>query len=161
MKTKQVQDDISHLTLRLKIISGYVLLLVLLGVIVSLMWLEHRKMEALNSGELHAGQKREAENRSFEKLLDFSFSDDILLLSDNDKLDEYRMKREVATDALNGLKQYYQADGVQHARIDRVSSLLLEKEKLLLIPFQVSHVLTVCSNGEYPTSSRKRRNSRT
>lgn len=132
MKTKQVQDYNSPLTLRLKIISGYVLLLVLLAVIVSLVWLEHRKMEALNSGELHAGQKREAENRTFEKLLDFSFSDDILLPRDNDKLDEYRMKREVATDALNGLKQYYRTDGVQHARIDRVSSLLLEKEKLLL-----------------------------
>ena len=131
MKTKQVQDDISHLTLRLKIISGYVLLLVLLGVIVSLVWLEHRKMEALNSGELRASQKREAENRTFEKLLDFSFSNDILLLRDDEKLDEYRMKREVATDALNGLKQYYRTDGVQHARIDRVSSLLLEKEKLL------------------------------
>lgn len=132
MRTKQVQGNSSHWVLRLKIISGYVLLLVLLGVIVSLVWLEHRKMEALNSGELRAGQKREAENRTFEKLLDFSFSDDILLPRDNDKLDEYRMKREVATDALNGLKQYYWTDGVQHARIDRVSSLLLEKEKLLL-----------------------------
>ena len=71
-------------------------------------------------------------NQTFEKLLDFSFSDDILLPRDNDKLNEYRMKREVATDALNGLKQYYRADGVQHARIDRISSLLLEKEKLLL-----------------------------
>ncbi|MCD8267815.1 MAG: hypothetical protein LUD46_04700 [Parabacteroides sp.] len=65
-------------------------------------------------------------------MLDFSFSDDILLLRDDEKLDEYRIKREVATDALNGLKQYYRTDGVQHARIDRVSSLLLEKEKLLL-----------------------------
>lgn len=132
MKTKQVQGYNSPLTLRLKIISGYVLLLVLLGFIVSLVWLEHRKMEALNSGELRVSQRREAENRTFEKLLDFSFSDDILLPRDDDKLDEYRMKREVATDALNGLKQYYRTDGVQHARIDRVSSLLLEKEKLLL-----------------------------
>ena len=41
------------------------------------------------------------------------------------------MKREVATDALNGLKQYYQADGVQHVQIDRVSSLLQKKEKML------------------------------
>ena len=132
METKQVQENNSHMALRLKIISGYVLLLVLLGVIVSLVWLEHWKMETLNSGELRACQKREAENRTFEKLLDFSFSDDILLLKDKNKLDEYRMKREMATDALNELKQYYQAGGVQHAQIDRVSSLLLEKEKLLL-----------------------------
>lgn len=132
METKQVQENNSHMALRLKIISGYVLSLVLLGVIVSLVWLEHWKMETLNSGELRACQKREAENRTFEKLLDFSFSDDILLLKDKNKLDEYRMKREMATDALNELKQYYQAGGVQHAQIDRVSSLLLEKEKLLL-----------------------------
>lgn len=61
-------------------------------------------------------------------MLDFSFSDDILLLKDKNKLDEYRMKREMATDALNELKQYYQAGGVQHAQIDRVSSLLLERK---------------------------------
>ncbi|MCD8267814.1 MAG: hypothetical protein LUD46_04695 [Parabacteroides sp.] len=57
MKTKQVQGYNSPLTLRLKIISGYVLLLVLLGVIVSLVWLEHRNMEVLNSSELRADQK--------------------------------------------------------------------------------------------------------
>lgn len=139
METKQVQENNSHMALRLKIISGYVLLPVLLGVIVSLVWLEHRKMEALNCGELRGRQKRAAEKRTFEKLLDFSFSDDILLLRDDGKLDEYRMKREMVTDALNELKQYYQADGVQYARIDRVSSLLLEKEKLL---FRVINTLS-------------------
>ena len=131
MRTKLIQGNGSYWVLQLKIISGYVLLLVLLGGIVSLVWLEHRKIELLNCGELCARQKRAAKKRTFEKLLDFSFSDDILLLRDDDKLDEYRMKRKVATDALNELKQYYQADDVQHVRIDRVSSLLLEKEKLL------------------------------
>ena len=58
METKQVQENNSHMALRLKIISGYVLLLVLLGVIVSLVWLEHWKMETLNSGELRACQNR-------------------------------------------------------------------------------------------------------
>lgn len=133
MKTRK-QSETRHcsFTLRLKIISGYVLLLILLGIIVSLVWLEYWKINNLNHNELRTIQKREAENLTFEKLLDFSFSNDILLLKDDNKLDEYRMKREVATDALNGLKQYYRADGVQHAQIDRVSSLLFEKEKLLL-----------------------------
>ena len=75
-------------------------------------------------------QKREAVNQTFKKLLDFSFSDDFLLLRDNDKFDEYRIKREVATSALSGLKQYYTSD-VQHSQIDKISALLQEKENLL------------------------------
>ncbi|GAB6978426.1 ATP-binding protein [Phocaeicola sartorii JCM 17136 = DSM 21941] len=88
-------------------------------------------MEMLNSEELLIKQKREAVNRTFEKLLDFSFSDDFLLLRDKDKFNEYRMKREIATTALNGLKRYYPSD-IQHAQIDTISLLLQEKEALLL-----------------------------
>lgn len=131
MKTEQMQINNSSVSLRLKIIVGYVLLLIFLTIIVSLVWLEHRKMEMLNSGELLIRQKREAVNRTFEKLLDFSFSDDFLLLRDRDKFNEYRMKREIATTALNGLKRYYPSD-IQHAQIDTISSLLQEKEALLL-----------------------------
>ncbi|EKN13787.1 hypothetical protein HMPREF1076_03066, partial [Parabacteroides goldsteinii CL02T12C30] len=126
-----MQINNSSVSLRLKIIVGYVLLLIFLTIIVSLVWLEHQKMEMLNSGELLIRQKREAVNRTFEKLLDFSFSDDFLLLRDRDKFNEYRMKREIATAALNGLKQYYPFD-IQHAQIDTISSLLREKEALLL-----------------------------
>ena len=126
-----MQINNSSVSLRLKIIVGYVLLLIFLTIIVSLVWLEHRKMEMLNSGELLIRQKREAVNRTFEKLLDFSFSDDFLLLRDRDKFNEYRMKREIATTALNGLKRYYPSD-IQHAQIDTISSLLQEKEALLL-----------------------------
>lgn len=132
MKIELIRTNDSFLLLRMKIIAGYGLLLAILGIIVFSVWLGHRKVETLNSSERLIKQRRKVMNQTFERLLDFSFSDDILLLSDNDKLDEYRMKREVVTDALNELKQYYQADGVQHARIDRVSSVLLEKEKLLL-----------------------------
>ncbi len=107
------------------------LLLALLSIIVSLVWQEHRKMETLNSGEQLISQKREAVNRTFEKLLDFSFSDDFLLLRDSNKFEEYRMKREVATGALNNLKQHYPS-GIQRSQIDKVSSLLQEKETLLL-----------------------------
>lgn len=126
-----MQINNSSVSLRLKIIVGYVLLLIFLTIIVSLVWLEHQKMEMLNSGELLIRQKREAVNRTFEKLLDFSFSDDFLLLRDRDKFNEYRMKREIATTALNGLKRYYPSD-IQHAQIDTISSLLQEKEALLL-----------------------------
>lgn len=110
MKTEQMKTNNSLVSLRLKIITGYVLLLIFLTIIVSLVWLEHQKMEMLNSGELLIRQKREAVNRTFEKLLDFSFSDDFLLLRDRDKFNEYRMKREMATTTLNELKRYYPSD---------------------------------------------------
>ena len=126
-----MQINNSSVSLRLKIIDGYVSLLTFLIIIVSLVWLEHQKMEMLNSEELLIKQKREAVNRTFEKLLDFSFSDDFLLLRDKDKFNEYRMKREIATTALNGLKRYYPSD-IQHAQIDTISLLLQEKEALLL-----------------------------
>ena len=130
MKTEQIRTSNSSVSLRLKIIAGYVLLLVFLSIIVSLVWLEHRKMETLNSGEL-LWPKREVVNRTFEKLLDFSFSNDFLLLRDKDKFSEYRMKRETTIAALNELKRYYPSD-IQHTQIDKISSLLQEKEALLL-----------------------------
>lgn len=131
MKTEQIRTSNSSVSLRLKIIAGYVLLLVFLSIIVSLVWLEHRKMETLNSGELLIWPKREVVNRTFEKLLDFSFSNDFLLLRDKDKFSEYRMKRETTIAALNELKRYYPSD-IQHTQIDKISSLLQEKEALLL-----------------------------
>lgn len=123
-------------SLQLKIIAGYVLLLIFLTTIVSLVRLEHQKMETLTSGEILIRQKMEAVNRTFEKLLDFSFYDDFLLLRDRDKFNEYRMKREIATTALNGLKRYYASD-VQQTQIDTISSLLQEKRS------------TVAWSGEY------------
>lgn len=115
-----------------------------------MVWLEHRKLEALNKNETLIHQKRESLNQTFEKLLDFSFSDDFLLLRDNEKFDEYRMKREVATSALNELKQYYPSD-VQHSQIDRISLLLEEKENLLF------GVMNTLSDFSYSDSLLQRR----
>lgn len=132
--TKIIKQSIkkrSHISLRLKIIFGYVLLLTLMCIIISIVWLEHLKMKAVNKDELLISQKRETVNRTFERLLDYSFSDDFLLIKDNNKFYEYQMKRKVATNALNELKQYY-SDDIQRSQIDKVSLLLLEKEKLLL-----------------------------
>lgn len=128
---KIIQTIYLSFTLQLKIIFGYILLLALLGIIVSLVWLEHRKMETINKDELLINRKREVVIRTFERLLDYSFSDDFLLIRDNNKFNEYQMKREVATNALNELRQYYPTN-VQRSQIDKVSSLLLEKEILLL-----------------------------
>lgn len=52
-----MQINNSSVSLRLKIIVGYVSLLIFLIIIVSLVWLEHQKMEMLNSEELLIKQK--------------------------------------------------------------------------------------------------------
>lgn len=131
MTAKQILRGDSLLVLRLKIIVGYVTLLALLGVIVALVWTENGKMEALNNNELLVNRKREAMNRTFEKLLEFSFYGDFPLLQDSDNFDNYRTKLEVTTGVLNELKQYYPTD-IQRSRIDKICSLLREKEELLL-----------------------------
>lgn len=115
----------------MKIIVGSGLLLALLSAIVFLVWLEHQKIEVLNNSELLISHKREAVNRTFEKLLDFSFFDDFLLLRDEDKFNEYQMKRKEATYALSELEQYNSSD-IQYSQIDKVSFLIQEKETLLL-----------------------------
>lgn len=140
MKIKLKRTKNSFSLLRMKTIAGYGLLLTVLSIIVFFVWQGLRKMETLNNSEQFVRPRKKVMNQILEKLFDFSFSDDILLPRDNDKLDKYRMKHEVATDALHGLKLHYQTDGVQHVRIDRVSSLLQEKEKLL---FGVMNTLLV------------------
>lgn len=50
--------EYSSFTLRSKIIIGYLLLLILLGITVYLVWFEHKKREELTSDELRIFEKR-------------------------------------------------------------------------------------------------------
>lgn len=126
------KSHINHSTdsLRLKILTGYIFLFTLLCIVISLVFLEQQKKEIINSSEQLIIQKRNSINKAFEKLLDFSFSGDFLLLQDNNRFNEYQIKRKAATSVLNDLKQYYLTD-VQRLQIDGIASLLLEKEVLL------------------------------
>lgn len=126
------KSHINHSTdsLGLKILTGYIFLFTLLCIVISLVFLEQQKKEIINSSEQLIIQKRNSINKAFEKLLDFSFSGDFLLLQDNNRFNEYQIKRKAATSVLNDLKQYYLTD-VQRLQIDGIASLLLEKEVLL------------------------------
>ncbi len=131
VKTKKQFKTINHdYTLLLKIIAGYLLLLALLATIVFLVWLGHQKMEVLHSSELHIEKKRRAVNRTFEKLLDFSFSDNFLLFYNDSNYNVYQMKREAVIYSLNELKKYYPSD-IQSSQINKVALLLQEKDRLL------------------------------
>lgn len=76
--------------LQLKIAVGYILLLFLLCTVVFLVRLEHGKMEELDSKEYQSNMRRRAVNRTFEKLLEFSFHEHFLLTQDSVGIHEYR-----------------------------------------------------------------------
>lgn len=118
------QFHIGHFTvsLRLKIFTGYILLFILLCIVISLVWLEQHKIEVINDSEQLILHKRNALNRTFEKLLDFSLSDELLLLRDSNRFNEYQIKRKAATNVLNDLKLYYSTD-VQRLQIDGIASI--------------------------------------
>lgn len=130
MKTKQIGSMNSPLLLRLKIASGYLLLIVLLGVIVFVVRHGKQQVISLNAAERIVQAKRLTVNRTFEQLLSLSFSDDLLLSGDTAALSAYRTKRLEAVATLGELKTYYPAAD-QRARIDSVCMLLEEKEQHL------------------------------
>lgn len=127
MTTKQIRSNNSSLPLRLKIASGYILLIVLLGMIVFVVWNGKQQVISLNAAERIVQEKRITVNRTFEQLLGLSFSDDLLLSGDTAALASYRTKRLEAVATLYKLKTYYPAPE-QQARIDSVCMLLEEKE---------------------------------
>lgn len=127
MTTKQIRSNNSSLPLRLKIASGYILLIVLLGMIVFVVWNGKQQVISLNAAERIVQEKRITVNRTFEQLLGLSFSDDLLLSGDTAALASYRAKRLEAVATLYKLKTYYPAFE-QQARIDSVCMLLEEKE---------------------------------
>lgn len=87
MKIKLKRTNNSFSLLRMKTIAGYGLLLTVLSIIVFFVWQGLRKMETLNKIEQFVRPRKKVMNQILEKLFDFSFSDDILLPRDNDKLD--------------------------------------------------------------------------
>ncbi|WP_455667452.1 ATP-binding response regulator [Phocaeicola sp.] len=127
MKAKQIQTKNSPLSLRVKIATGYLLLILLFGIIVWMVWTEKQKIGTLNAGERAIHDNRRIVNRTFELLLDLSFSDDFLLSGDTAALAVYRAKRISTVSTLEKLKAYYPASD-QQTRIDSVCSLLKEKE---------------------------------
>lgn len=82
MTTKQIRSNNSPLPLRLKIASGYILLIVLLGMIVFVVWNGNQQVISLNAAERIVQEKRTIINRIFEQLLNLSFGDDLLLSGD-------------------------------------------------------------------------------
>ena len=127
MNAQQKESNNSPLPLQLKIASGYILLIGLLGMIIFVVHNRKQEVITLNATERIVQEKRMTVNRTFEQLLGLSFSDDLLLSGDTTALATYRTKRLEAVATLNKLKIYYPAFE-QQARIDSVCIMLEEKE---------------------------------
>lgn len=130
MKAIQKRTNNSPLSLRLKIASGYLLLIIFFGAIVWMVWNGKQSIGTLNAGESTMQEHRKTVNQTFEQLLALSFSDNFLLSGDTTELVAYRAKRVSTVATLGKLKAYYSSPE-QHSRIDTVCLLLWEKEMLL------------------------------
>lgn len=122
-----IRTNYSSLSLRQKIVSGYILLILFFSAIVWMVWSGEQKIGMLNAGEHVIQEKRKIVNRTFEQLLELSFSDDFLLSGDTSALAAYQTKRLSTVTTLGKLKEYYPSFE-QQSRIDTVCLLLQEKE---------------------------------
>lgn len=112
--------------LHLKILAGYILLIMLFGTVVWAVWEEKRKIATLNTTEHTMQEKRKTLNRTFERLLSLSFADDFLLPGDSNAIADYRKELDTTISTLGELRRFY-ANAGQQARIDSVCLFLREK----------------------------------
>lgn len=112
--------------LHLKILAGYILLIMLFGTVVWAVWEEKRKIATLNTAEHTMQEKRKTLNRTFERLLGLSFADDFLLPGDSNAIADYRKELDMTISTLGELRRFY-ANAGQQARIDSVCLFLREK----------------------------------
>lgn len=126
MRIEQLQTNNSSVVLRLKILVGYILLIMLFGTVVWAVWEEKRKITTLNTAEHTMQEKRKTLNRTFERLLSLSFADDFLLPGDSNAIADYRKELDMTISTLGELRRFY-ANAGQQARIDSVCLFLREK----------------------------------
>ncbi|MDR1202814.1 MAG: hypothetical protein LBL58_14465, partial [Tannerellaceae bacterium] len=126
----------------LKILAGYIPLVILLGVVTDKVWKEHRIAGELENSERLLREKRIRVYHTFEKLLELSFFDSFFYRMDDKQYKAYRIKTAEAIAALEELRTC-STDTLQTARIDTVCLLLIEKQRQIsvMMGLQVDFVL--------------------
>lgn len=117
-------------SLKLKLITGYILLVILFGVALTLLAYERRKAEQTDRRIEELVEQRAETERILLDLLDLAFQGEQAVGWEPTDMEAYRNKSDSVGIALDHLRLQL-VDSVQSRRIDRISRLLDQKEKHL------------------------------
>ncbi|MCE9336804.1 hybrid sensor histidine kinase/response regulator [Bacteroides fragilis] len=115
-------------TLQMKILAGYLLLILLVGGVITTAWYEQRMFRRAEREERAMLEQRRLSNAAFKSLATLFLDSERALLWDSGDLTVYRKKGERVAICLDELRRVY-PDPVQRARIDTVQLLLEEKKR--------------------------------
>lgn len=115
-------------TLQMKILAGYLLLILLVGGVITTAWYEQRMFRQAEREERAMLEQRRLSNAAFKSLAALFLDSERALLWDSGDLTVYRKKGERVAICLDELRRVY-PDPVQRARIDTVQLLLEEKKR--------------------------------
>lgn len=117
-------------SIRLKLVTGYILLVTLFVVVLSLIYCEHDKMVAISVQAKELSEQRRQTEQIAIQLLDLSFQSEQMVGVWEDDFEIYKCKRDSVVSSLEVLRQRLN-NPVQCARIDSVLFLLQAKEEHL------------------------------
>lgn len=123
--------DNSLLSIKLKLVTGYILLVTLFVVVLSLIYCEHDKMVAISVQAKELSEQRRQTEHIAIQLLDLSFQSEQMVGVREDDFEIYKCKRDSVVSSFETLRLRL-SNPAQCARIDSVLFLLQSKEKHLL-----------------------------
>lgn len=121
---------ISLFSLKLKLITGYLLLVMLFGVVLTLLVYERRKVEQTTRRTEKLVEQRAETERILLDLLDLAFQGEQSVAWETSDMDAYRIKSDSVGIALDNLRLHL-GDSVQSRRVERISRLIDQKEEHL------------------------------
>ena len=120
--------DSSQRLLRLKIITGYVVLVLLFLLVLALYYREHGKLAVMDREAQSLLTRRGQTERIAVKLLDMALLGERIMAWDEEDYAEYKNKRERVTQSLLELRGTL-PDTESRERIDSILALLAQKER--------------------------------
>lgn len=123
--------DNSLQSIKLKLVTGYILLVTLFIVVLSLIYCEHDKMVAISVQAKELSEQRLQTEHIAIQLLDLSFQSEQMVGVQEDDFEIYKCKRDSVVSSFETLRLRL-SNPAQCARIDSVLFLLQSKENHLL-----------------------------
>lgn len=143
MISRNNTQEASPESLQLKVLSGYLLLVLLVLGILATIWYEKRMFRSTEIEEFVLQEQSRLSNNAFKGMLSLFLDSEYASLWDEDDLKEYREKERRVFLLMDELRSAYTIP-LQRARIDTVATLLREKRKLVRMlvqtPSSTAHI---------------------